>query len=530
MRKIRDVLQCLLDKKFSARKTSAVTGVNRTTVSDYLKRFQKSNLLWPLPEQMDDVALETTLFHVVFKEPLSALELKAIDYEYVHSELKKPAATLSMLYVEWIESRHDGHKLSYSQFCRKYRLYIKSLKLSMRKTEVYGETAYVDYSGKTIDITNSETSEVKSAQIFVGVLGGSNYTFCEATWTQRSQDWIGSHVRMFSYFGGAPRVIVPDNLKAAVTKADRFSPVINDTYKALCRYYNTIVFPARARKPKDKPRAEGGVLLVQRWILFRLRKRKFFSLDEVNKEIRVLLDQLNHKPFQKLPGSRYERWRDHEVSLLQPMPVVAYEYAEWGKVRAGVDYHAGIQGHHYSVPHQLKGKEFEYRMTDTAVDLIYRGKSVVLHQRSYAEGKTTTLDSHRHPAHHAVQRWSMEETLEWATTVGPNTREMLHHQIGKANWYQIGKANWYQIGYRRTQAMKSLAKTYGNSRLEEVCAYALNSNISDVSEIKKILTRQLDRLLTYEESVMSPHDIEHENIRGAKYYDHLLNPTEELPV
>jgi len=517
MRKIRDVLHYRLDKNFSNRKTSSITGISHTSVAEYVKRFSDAGLSWPLPGDISDISLGEILFpKMPFKKPLPK---EAIDFEYVHNELKKAGATLSMLYLEWIEQLPDGSELSYSQFCRRFRAYQKSLKISMRKTEVYGETAYVDYSGQTIDINLSTSGEVKTAQIFIGVLGGSNYTFCEATWSQRSQDWIGSHVRMFSYFGGVPRVIVPDNLKAAVTKADRFSPVINESYSALCRYYGTIVFPARARKPKDKPRAEAAVFLVQRWILFALRKRQFFSLEEANKAILVLLDKLNQKPFQKLAGSRYERWQEHEISALQPLPTIPYEFAEWGKARAGIDYHVQIQGHHYSIPYQLRGKEFEYRMTDTILDLIYRGKSVALHKRSYVLDQSTTSDLHRHPAHSAVQRWSVNETLEWAAEVGPNTVEILRNQLAKSNLYQIG--------YRTTQAMKSLAKLHGNSRLEEACTYAKNNTISSVPDIQKILAQQLDRLFASDESVTSTHEIEHENIRGAKYYDRLLNNVEE---
>lgn len=521
MRRIRDVLHYCLDKKFSNRQIARVTGISHTATAKYVKRFSEAGMSWPLPDDVDDIALEKALFPTALpvksKSPKEILA--AIDFEYLHNEMKKPGATMTMLHLEWLEQVPDGFELSYSQFCRRYREYKKSLKISMRKTEVYGETAYVDYSGITIDITLSVSGEVRPAQIFIGVLGGSNYTYCEATWTQRSQDWIGSHVRMFSYFSGVPRVIVPDNLKAAVTKADRFSPVINESYNALCRYYGTVVFPARARKPKDKPRAEAAVLLVQRWILFVLRKRKFFSLEEANKEILVLLDKLNQKPFQKMAGSRRDRWQEDEISALQPLPVVAYEFAEWGKVRAGIDYHVLIKGHYYSAPHQLRGKELEYRLTDTVVDLIYRGKSVALHKRSYASDKSTTSDLHRHPAHNAVQRWSSEETLEWAAEVGPNTVEVLRNQLTKSNWYQIG--------YRITQAMKSLAKAHSNSRLEEVCAYARANNITSVPDIRKILVQQLDRIFSNEEPVTTTHETEHENIRGAKYYEQLLNPIEE---
>src|SRR5450830_1068876 len=218
MRNIRDVLICLFERRFSQRKTAELIGLNRTTIKKYHTRFIASGLPWPLPPDIDDLALEKKLFPISYERDVFSTP-PPIDFALVHAELKKDGATLITLHLEWMESTPEEFHVSYSQFCRLYRTYTKSLKISMRRTEIYGETAYVDYSGATISIVNAGSGEIKEAQIFVGVLGGSNYTFCEATWTQRSADWIGSHVRMFEYFGGTPRSVVPDNLKAAVTTA-----------------------------------------------------------------------------------------------------------------------------------------------------------------------------------------------------------------------------------------------------------------------------------------------------------------------
>lgn len=517
MRKTRDVLTCLFDRNLSNRQTALSLGVHHSTVNDYLVRFTRSGLPWPLPADMDDSALEASLFPAEEKKPSSAPH---IDYADVHAQMQQKGATLMALHSEWLERTPSNQHLGYSQFCKGYQAWRTSQRLSMRRVEVYGETAYVDYSGATIGITDKDTGEVKSAQVFVGVLGGSNYTYCEATRTQRSRDWIGSHVRMFAYFGGIPRVIVPDNLKSAVTKADRYFPVINETYQAMCRHYSITPFPARARKPKDKARAEGAVLLAQRWILFALRKRKFFTLEEANREIRALLDRLNHKPFQKRDGSRFSRWQEHELPALRALPATPYEIAEWGKVRAGVDYHVLIDHHSYSVPHQLRGRELEYRMTDKAIDLIYRGKTIVLHQRSNEAGGTTTLDAHRSPAHQAVQQTDGDALL-WATGVGPNTAEVMR--------LQFNKGNAHLMGYRITQAMKSLAKAHTPSRLEEACTYALANSITSVPSIRSILSKQLDKLFSPDTpgSADTAHKVIHENIRGAQYYDRIMNSNEE---
>ena len=519
MRKTRDVLLCLFDRTLSNRQTALSLGIHHSTVSDYLARFTRSGLPWPLPADMDDIALEACLFPA--KEQKHSASASHIDYADVHAQMQQKGATLMALHAEWLERTPSEQHLGYSQFCKGYQAWRKSQRLSMRRVEVYGETAYVDYSGATIDITNPETGEVKSAQVFIGVLGGSNYTYCETTWTQRTRDWIGSHIRMFAYFGGAPRVIVPDNLKSAVTKADRHSPVINQTYQAMCRYYNVTPVPARPYKPKDKARAEGAVLLAQRWILFVLRKRKFFTLEDANRAIRVLLDKLNRKPFQKREGSRFSRWQECELPALQALPATPYEIAEWGKVRAGIDYHILIERHYYSVPYQLRGREFEYRMTDKVIDLIYRGKTIVQHQRNYQAGGTTTLDVHRSPAHLAVQQTD-EDALSWAAGIGPNTMEVMR--------LQLRRGNAHLMGYRLTQSMKSLAKAHTPSRLEEACTYALANKITSVPSIRNILSKQLDKLFSPDASATSDsaaHKVIHENIRGAQYYDRILSSEEE---
>jgi len=517
MRKIRDVLTYSFERKLSQRQIANVIGVHRSTINDYLERFKNSEISWPLPADIDDTALEERLFpHSASKEPQKAAP---IDFDYVHAELKKRGATLDALHAEWLETTPLSQHISYEQFCRRYKAYKKSLRISMRRTDPYGEKVYVDYSGMTMGITQRDTGEIKTAQVFVGVLGGSGYAYCEVTWTQRSHDWIGSHIRMFEYFGGVPRIVVPDNLKAAVTKADRHTPVINQTYQALCRHYNNIVpFPARPYRPKDKARAENGVSLAQRWILFRLRKRKFFTLEEANQEIRVLLERWNHKPFQKQQGSRFSRWLEHELPVLQALPATPYEFAEWGKVRAGVDYHVEIDGHSYSVPYQLRGKEIEYRMTDRIVDLIVKGKSVALHQRSFVKGGLTTLDTHLHPSHKAVQ-WSNEDALTWAASIGPSTEAVLRIQLSKA----IG----HYLAYRITQAIKSLEKAHDKVRLEQACTYGLAHKITNTAGLRNILDKRLDQLFAEESPNPAIPDIDHKNIRGAEYYDRLLRIEKE---
>lgn len=516
MRQIRDVLTYLFERRLSKVQTSKVVGIHRATVHKYLARFQQSGLPWPLPPELDDAAFERLLFPINADAANQGVD--DIDFAHIHAEMQKRGATLSVLYAEWLEKSTSPKPISYSQFCRQYKQYKKSLRISMRRTEIYGQNAYVDYSGMTIPIVDQKTGEARPAQVFIGVLGGSGYTYCEATWTQRSRDWLSSHARMLDYFGGVPCVIIPDNLKAAVTKADRLVPEINESYRAMCRHYNAIPFPARAYHPKDKAKAEGAVLLAQRWILFVLRRHTFFSLEEANRAIRVLLDKLNHKTFQKQTGSRYSRWLENELPTLQPLPATPYEFAEWGKVRAGSDYHVCIDGHSYSVPYQLRGKELDYRMTDKVVELIANGKVVASHPRSFETDQTTTLATHQAPAHRSMQ-WDKESALAWAESIGPNTAAVLNAKIEKVK----GEI----MGYRVTQTMKSLLKAHGAVRLEEACAYAFAHKLTLGSDLRTVLDKRLDRLLAQEPAAAAPANIDHPNIRGAHYYDRLLATDEE---
>lgn len=525
MRKVRDVLECLFDKELSERETSRCVGISRPAVKEYRQRFEASGLAWPIPAEMDDAQLEQALYSSSQNQAARGAE---IDFTSIHAEMSKKGATLRILHEEWLEQTEEPHHLSYPQFTRRYAAFRSSLRISLRQRHVNGEAVFVDYAGPTVTIHDIQHGTTQTAQIFIGVLGGSNYTYCEATWSQKSRDWIDSHVRMFEFFGGVPLVVVHDNLRSAVTRADRVSPLINETYMNLCRHYKTHPFAARSYKPKDKAKAEVAVQIVERWILFRLRKQKFFTLGELNGKIRELLDQLNRKPFQKMPGSRFINWLESEKAALQPVRLDRFEYADFGVVRAGLDYHVVLDQHAYSVPYQLRGAELKYRMTSLFVELFHKGKRIASHERRHELGETTTLAAHRPPAHNAVAEWTHEEALTWAGTVGMATQALLE--------LQLGQINNYHFGYRRTQAMKSLYKTFGQKRLEEACRYALEYKVTETEGLRKILAGGLDQLLRDDRL---GRDIEqdgpsgttgklaaHENLRGSEYYDRIITSEE----
>ncbi len=285
MRKIREVLRLTWEAGLTARQIAGSLQLARSTVGECLRRFHESGLSWPLPAELGDADLERRLFPPPVRAP--GRNRPVPDWAVVHQELKRKGVTLALLWQEYKLAHPDGFQ--YSRFCDQYRAWAGTLDVVMRQTHRFGETLFVDYAGQTAAVIDRTTGEIRPAQVFVAVLGASNYTYAEATWTQQLPDWIGAHVRAFAFFGGVPEVIVPDNLKSGVTHAHRYEPDLNPTYADLAAHYGVAVLPARVRKPRDKAKVEVGVQVVERWILAALRHRQCFSLAELNQAMRDLL-------------------------------------------------------------------------------------------------------------------------------------------------------------------------------------------------------------------------------------------------
>ncbi|MCP4967605.1 MAG: IS21 family transposase, partial [bacterium] len=381
MRKTREILRLLWHLGFGVRKTARACKSSHATVVEYRIRAEEAGLGWAQVEKMDEARLEQELFPATASPPPRPLP----EWSEIHLELKKPGVTLQLLWDEYkVAYPEDGYQ--YSRFCELYAQWRGRVDLSMRQQHKAGEKLFVDYCGQTVPITDPSTGETHEAQIFVAVLGASNYTYAEATRSQKLPDWIGSHVRTFEFLGGVTEVVVPDNLKSGVDKPCRYEPDLNRTYQELATHYSTAVIPARVRKPKDKAKVEVGVQIVERWILACLRHRQFFSLSELNTAIQELLERLNDKPFRKLPGSRRSQFEALDRPALKPLPSASFEYADWDKGRVGPDYHLKVEDHFYSVPYQLVGLELDVRVTASAVECLHRGKRVACHVRSYVPG------------------------------------------------------------------------------------------------------------------------------------------------
>ena len=334
MRKIREVLRLYHAAGLSTRAIARSLKVSPATVGKHLHRAQVQGLTWPLPESLDDAALERRLF--VSSAPSSTTQRPVPDWSEIHRELRHKGVTLALLWQEYKAVHPEG--LQYSWFCEQYRAWASKLDVVMRQEHRAGEKMFVDYAGHTVAVANRQTGERREAQVFVAVLGASSYTYAEATWTQSLADWTASHVRAFEFYGGSPELVIPDNLRPAVSRAHRYEPDTNPTYHDLARHYGVAVLPTRVRRPRDKAKVEVGVQVVERWVLAALRHRTFFSLAELNAAITRLLERLNARAFRKLPGSRRAVFEQLERPALRPLPRQRYVFAEWKKVRVNIDY------------------------------------------------------------------------------------------------------------------------------------------------------------------------------------------------
>lgn len=507
MRKIREILRLSLGEGLSRRQIGAATGVPAATVGDQLTRARRAGLGWPLPEDMDDAALEARLFVPASARPPT--ELRPVpDWPDVHHELRRKGVTLQLTWLEYRELHPDG--FGYSWFCQTYRAWQGRLDLVMRQEHRAGEKLFVDFSGMTMPITDPDTGEVWQAELFVAVLGASNYTYAEAVASQALPHWIGAHVHAFEAFEGCSAIIVPDNLRSGVTRPHRYEPEINRTYEEMAAHYGCAVIPARSRKPRDKAKAEQGVLLAERWVLAALRDRTFFSLAEANAAIVERVAWLNERPFRKLPGSRRSMFEALDRPALRPLPARPYEYAEWKTAKVNIDYHLEVDHRWYSVPYQLVGQHCDIRVTVAVVEVLHRGKRVASHRRDTGQSRFTTEPAHMPESHRRHAEWTPSRIVAWADRSGPAT-------AGLVAAIMASRPHPEQ-GFRSCLGIMRLGRRYGDDRLEAAAVRALAIRAHSYRSVESILKNGLDgQPLPGDES--GPTIGDHANVRGPAYYE-----------
>jgi transposase len=503
MRKIRDVLR-LSANGMSKRQIAASLGISATAAGECIRRARHAGLGWPVADELTDAGLEDRLY----PRPASAAEEQRPQpaWALIHRELRRPGVTLQLLWEEHRAAHPNGY--GYSRFCELYRAWAGRLSPVMRQSHVAGERMFVDYAGTQLDVIDGASGEVMRAQLFVATLGASNYTYAEATRTQSLSDWIGSHTRAFAFFGGVTAMVVSDNLRSGITKACFYEPAVNRTYAEMAAHYDTAIVPARPNKPRDKAKVEVAVQVATRWIIAKLRNRRFFSLAELNAAIAELLVHLNNRVSRHLGASRRSLFEALERPVLKVLPPEPYAFAEWKECRVGLDYHVEVEKHYYSVPHQLLREKMWARITARTVEVFFRGKRVAAHARSSSNRKHTTIREHMPSSHQRYADWTPERLKRLAGEIGRNTSALVHIILRE-------RAHPEQ-GFRASIGIVGLARLHGRERLEAACGRAIEIGALSYRSVKSILMNNLDR-----RRPAMPADgpaITHTNVRGPDYF------------
>lgn len=504
MRNVREILRQKLQLKSTHRAVAVAVGVSAGAVGSVMVRWNKLGLTWEQVESLSEDELEQRLYGP--RLPSTAARPMP-DMLWVHRELKRPAVTLELLHLEYLERHPDGYR--YSRFCDHYNEWLAKQRLSMRQVHRAGEKVFIDYSGRKPVVIDPVTGEAREAELYVSVLGASSFVFAEATWTQQLADFIGSTTRALEFFGGVPGALVIDNLKSGVTKADRYEGDVNRTFEEMARHYGTVVLPARPYKPKDKAKVEVSVQVVQRWILARLRNRTFHSLGELNLAIDELLQALNQRVTRHLKRSREQLFTELDKPCLKPLPQTRYEVAYWKTVKPNIDYHVEVFDHLYSVPHALRTEQLDARATATTVELFLRGNRVASHARSF-KGGHTTLGEHMPSAHRAHSEWTPSRFLHWAGEIGPMTQTLVQAILDERPHPEMG--------YRSCLGILRLSRKHGADRLEKACARAVRVRARSYRHVATILEKGLESAPLPSDEPSTTLPLLHENIRGRDYY------------
>lgn len=503
MRRIKEVLRLHFEQQRSRRLIAQTVGASPTTVGDYIVRAQAAGLSYPLPEGLDDDELNRLLFPPA---PPVTLKRPEPDWPAVYRAMRTKGMTLTLAWQEYKNVHPDGYQLSW--FCDAYRQYVGRLGFTLRQFHPAGR-CFVDYSGTTVPVIDASTGEVRQAQVFVATMGASNYTYAEATWSQQLPDWIRSHTRLLTFLGGVPELLIPDNLKSGIKEASFYDPQINPTFREFAAYYQFTVLPTRPRKPRDKAKVENGVLIVQRWILARLRNRRFFSLTELNAAIAELVTDMNTRQFKKMPGTRQSMFESIDQPSLQALPEQPYEFAQWGLARVNIDCHIEVDGHYYSVPYRWLREQVDTRLTEVVLEVFGKGKRIASHARSYERGRHSTIVEHLPPQHQQYLGWSPERLSSWAQRIGPHVKLVVDRLL-------VARKHPQQA-YRTCLGVIRLGQTYGDDRLEAACHRALHVNAVAYRSIESMLKTGMDKKPLVIDSPQTTLPL-HENVRGPTYF------------
>jgi transposase len=432
----------------------------------------------------------------------------------MHEKLKQKGMTLALLWERYKWANPDGYQ--YSQYCELYRQWLRAVDVVMRQDHRAGERLFSDFAGSTLSVINPHTGEVSPAHIFVCALGASSYTYAEAFWSENSEAWCTGHANAFRYYGGAVEIIVPDNPKPVVGKACPYEPDMHPDFLHMATHFGAVVIPTRVRKPRDKAKAEAAVRVATMWIIAVLREREFFSLAELNTAVAQLLEQLNNRPFKKLPGNRRSAFETIDRPALKPLPEGLYEYTKIGWARVNLDYHISVGGYLYSVPYQYARKKVEWRLANKTLEVFYKGRRIASHVRLWIKSKPSTLADHMPSSHRVYAEWTPARIIDWARKTGPSTAQLVESIMTSRQHPEQG--------FRACMGIMRLGKTEGADRLERAAERALAANALSFKSVRLIIENKLDQIpLPQKPRQLS---IVHENIRGAMSFNTPTNTGE----
>lgn len=508
MTKYREILR-LHSQGISSRNIAASIACSRNTIRTVITRAAEEGIAWPLADHMTDRVLQQTLLGKLSKSQ----EYKMPDLEFIHQELAKNGVTLTLLWKEYFENcrMENSRPLMYSAFCYQYQQFAAKHKATLHVEHKPGERMEVDWAGDTAVILNNISGKPIPVYVFVAVLPCSGYAYAEGFLNREMESWITAHVHAYEFFGGATRLLIPDNLKTGVDKADWYSPVINKTYHEMAEYYGTAVIPTGVRKPKQKASVERAVGMLSTWITAALRNQQFFSLWELNEAMRHKLADFNRKPFQKKPGSRESAFCEERPFLI-PLPCKPFELSTWKIATVQLNYHIAVDKMNYSVPYEYIKHKVDVRLTQNMVEVFYKGKRIASHKRLYGfSGQYSTNAEHMPEKHRQYTRWNAERFIRWASDIGPHTEQAV-----KAI---ITSRKVEEQSYKTCIALLKLADAYSTQRLEAACEKALcYHSCPGFRSIKTILKTGSDRQIKPAADVSLEKDTRYAFTRGKTYY------------
>lgn len=508
MLKAREILRLKWQQCRSHRQIATAQGVGVGTPSEIVGRARRAGITcWQEVEPLSEEELEARLYPTPSTTAARPLPSPAA----IHIELRRKGVTLRLLHEEYFVANSNGY--GYTKFVELYNAWAERQRVTMRQLHKAGEKCFVDYSGTKLTIIDRTTGDRVEVELFVAVMGASNYTYAEATATQRSADWIASHVRLVEFLGGAPNAFVPDQLKSGVVFASRYEPGIQRTYEEWSQHYSTTILPARPLKPRDKAKVEGGVLIAQRWIVARLRNITCFSLDEINERIAVLVADLNSRVMKRYGKSRRQLFEELDRPELTALPRDRFVHGDWSKATVKLDYHVNVDHHDYSVPYQRATDEVWIRLAVATVEVFYKSKRCASHVRSFEYGGTTTNPAHMPVSHRKYAEESDASFEAWATEVGPHTLALVRAIL-------IDRPH-PEHGLRSCRGLKTLTRRYPLDRIEAACERAFAAGSRSYTNVESVLKHGLDQLPLTESAQAdeSAPSLDHENIRGADYYN-----------